>query len=288
MPIRIWSCSAFPIGGHAESDDPARADGSLVRSVSHALTAPAWPNSSLNRPVHHPRSVTGSARARAASCGHPSSPCKPDQIFFGRHQHQPLALGAARTDCSASAACSDDDRESCAWPRPRCRRPRAWQRISPGRRCRQRPAPGRPPSAARKPASGSRRAAKTGSSRSAAAATTRRRRRCPITSSASALSSCAASGARSGPAGVTMPLPMPRRASTTSTAKVLGERRVLKAVIHDDDARSGRDRQRSRPARGARHDGRRGARKQQRLVADIGRAMHAAGSTRSGPASRPP
>ena len=62
----------------------------------------------------------------------------------------------------------------------------------------------------------------------------------PTTSSASVRASCAASGARKGPAGNTRALPMPRRPSTTAMREILGERGVLQAVVHDDDAGAGR------------------------------------------------
>ncbi len=47
--------------------------------------------------------------------------------------------------------------------------------------------------------------------------------------------SCGASGARSGPAGNTLPLPKPRRASITSSERSLYSDGSLKAVIHHDD-----------------------------------------------------
>ena len=55
--------------------------------------------------------------------------------------------------------------------------------------------------------------------------------------------------------------------------KILGQRRVLEAVVHDDDAGAGRDRRLRALHAVARNDGRRGARQQQRLVADVGGAM---------------
>ena len=79
-----------------------------------------------------------------------------------------------------------------------------------------------PPSPAMKAASARKRACKTGMSRArAAAATDAARDDVPTTTSAWARVSCASSGARSGPAGMTRPLPMPRRASTTSSEKSL-------------------------------------------------------------------
>ena len=78
-----------------------------------------------------------------------------------------------------------------------------------------------PPSAAMKLASGCK-CAKTGMLRArAAASTSAAPGDVPTTTSAWARASCASSGARNGPAGMTRPLPMPRRASTTSTAKSL-------------------------------------------------------------------
>ena len=102
----------------------------------------------------------------------------------------------------------------------------------------------------------------------------------PTTSSAWARASCASSGARSGPAGSTQPLPMPRASVDDQHGEILGERRILEAVVHDDDARARCASQpRARDAV-ARDDGRRDAREQQRLVADIGRRMCAAGRPR--------
>ena len=55
--------------------------------------------------------------------------------------------------------------------------------------------------------------------------------------------------------------------------EILGQRRILKSVIHDDDGRPRRH-CRLRTLRAiTRHDGRRRTRQQQRLVADIGGAM---------------
>ena len=55
--------------------------------------------------------------------------------------------------------------------------------------------------------------------------------------------------------------------------EILGERAVLQAVVHDDDAGALRLRQRGAGDAVARDDGRRRAREQQRLVADLGRAV---------------
>ena len=95
----------------------------------------------------------------------------------------------------------------------------------------------------------------------------------PTTISACARSSCAASGARSGPAGMTRPLPMPRLRIDDEDGKILGQRRILESVVHDDDAGAGRHRRLRALHAVARDDGGRGARQQQRLVADIGCAM---------------
>ena len=87
-----------------------------------------------------------------------------------------------------------------------------------------------------------RRLARSTGRRSDAAAIRRRGRRRPagsLTTMASVSSSWNSSGARSGPAGITRPLPRPRPPSTTAIAQVLGERWVLQAVVHDDDG--GRD-----------------------------------------------
>ena len=109
----------------------------------------------------------------------------------------------------------------------------------------------------------------------------------PSTTSASARRICAASGARSGPAGNTRPLPMPRAPSMTHQRQILAQRRVLKAVVHDDhvDAEAGEqpcarsaDRRRRPSARTAR-----GA----AASSPTSRAVWTAGETKSGPVSWP-
>ena len=80
---------------------------------------------------------------------------------------------------------------------------------------------------------------------------------------------------------MTVPLPMPRRASTTSTATFLSEG-FWKPAVHHDDARA---RRRGAPDPVARHDGRRDAREQERLV-PTSEAWWRAGSTQHWPAAR--
>ena len=55
--------------------------------------------------------------------------------------------------------------------------------------------------------------------------------------------------------------------------EILGQRRILKPVIHDDDAGAGGDCEARAGNARSRHHGRRRARQQQRLVADLGRTM---------------
>src|SRR5215471_2397002 len=52
--------------------------------------------------------------------------------------------------------------------------------------------------------------------------------------------------------------------------KVLGERWVLKSVVHDDHVRAARDRSGSAADPVARHDGWRDSGEQQRFIADVG------------------
>ena len=70
--------------------------------------------------------------------------------------------------------------------------------------------------------------------------------------------------------------------------KVLGERGILEAVIHDDDARAGSDCHAGAADAIARHDGRRDARQQKRLVAHLAGAVPSRVDLSSGPASVPP
>ena len=72
----------------------------------------------------------------------------------------------------------------------------------------------------------------------------------PIASTRSARASPAATGSRSGPAGITRPLPKPKPASTTTIDEVLGEARVLQAVVEQQHLRPGRDRGPRRRRRG--------------------------------------
>ena len=81
------------------------------------------------------------------------------------------------------------------------------------------------------------------------------------------------SGARSGPAGNTVPLPMPRRPSTTRIERSLCSAGFWKPSSITIDAGAGRARGVRAGDAVARHDGRREPRQQQRLVADVGRAV---------------
>ena len=104
----------------------------------------------------------------------------------------------------------------------------------------------------------------------------RPRRAGALTTMASTSPSWNASGARSGPAGITRPLPRPRAPSTTAIVRSLASCGFCKPVVHDDRRRLLRRRPARSPARSpwsparavARHQGRRRARQQQRLVAD--------------------
>ena len=69
--------------------------------------------------------------------------------------------------------------------------------------------------------------------------------------------------------------------------EVLVQPRTLEAVVHHDRAGAGRARGVRAGDAVARHDGGREPRQQQRLVADLGRAMRA-GSTCTGPGELPP
>ena len=95
----------------------------------------------------------------------------------------------------------------------------------------------------------------------------------PTTTSACAHASCAASGARNGPAGITRPLPRPRRASTTSTARSLVSDGFWKPSSITITLAPADDRGRSPLGTRARHDGGRDPGQQERLVPDLAGAM---------------
>ena len=90
-----------------------------------------------------------------------------------------------------------------------------------------------------------------------------------------------------GPGGKDATVADAARAVHHQNGQVLGERWVLKAVVHDHDAGAACTREIRAQDAVARHDRRRKACQQQRLVADLA-AVCRAGSTRTGPASEPP
>ena len=153
-------------------------------------------------------------------------------------------------------------------PRP------ASQRISADRRCRRRPARAPPAERALKPASGRRRACKTGMPRARASAITPAAPAdVPITTSAWARASWRRERRPQRTGGDDPAIADAAPGIDDEQRKVLGKRRILKAVVHDDDARPAGDRHPRALDAVARHDGRRHARQQQRLVAHVERAM---------------
>ena len=94
-------------------------------------------------------------------------------------------------------------------------------------------------------------------------------------------------GSRNGPAGTTLHC-RNRFAIDDDQRQILRQRKILMAVVHDDDVGAMLVRQRRARRAVARDDGRRGAREQQWLVADFACAMFVRDRPASGPRMRPP
>ena len=217
-----------------------------LRARAIALRAASCRNAASSSNV----SVTGSARARAASSA-ARHRLHAREILFGRHQDQALAVGslaqrlrlAARVAMMVGEAPGRGDRDAG--------RRAAWRRISPDRRCRRRRARGLPPSAAMN--AGIRREPR---------AEDRQRRAARFVRDVG----CAAAVADHDQRLRAIELRAERRAQRPGRdhaavadaapridhedGEILGQRRVLEAVVHDDDARAGRDRRLRALARG--------------------------------------
>ena len=165
-------------------------------------------------------------------------------------------------------------------------RARGSRRISPDRRCRRMRGPSCR-AAMRPPRHRARACRETPAGRARARLTrapVHRRRRSGVRRRAS---SCGSSGARSGPAGITRPLPMPRAVDHQNCERSLASDGFWKPssiTMTLAPLRPGEPRARDAILR---HDGRRDAREQQRLVADLRRRCASARPI-TGPASLPP
>ena len=187
-------------------------------------------------------------RARRRS----SSPCMRARSFSVVTRTETLALGFGEQRLRFGRACSGDDRRSRAPRRPSmpavAQRREEFLRIADAGKGQHARAGQRRDDA--RVGLEPRRETPAAARLRASPCTLGRQSPSPTTSSACARASCAPSGARSGPAGKTRPLPMPRAAVDHQHRKILGERRILEAVVHHDDARAGRHAPPARRRRG--------------------------------------
>ena len=216
-------------GTHPDSGRSADAIRSPQRAAEIALLV-------IKRQRHRQR-----ARARGSSAAS-SSPCMRARSFSVVTRTRPSRSASPHSAC-ARRACSDGDRGSCASRRPRRRRRAALRRISPDRRCRQRRERACRPSDAMNARVGLEPRRETPAAR--ACARRRRpaphRRRRPRAARLRAIElrveRRAQRPGRKHPA-VADAAP----AVDDEDGKILGQRRILEAVVHHDDARAGRDR----------------------------------------------
>ena len=179
------------------------------------------PGSAPARPPRASPARSWRARRSGASAWSPSSRTKSFSVVTSVRPSRSASRNQARGFGARIAVVIG---EAPSHRRLRCRPPPAWQRISPDCRSRQTPAPGRPEMAARSAGSGiepaveNRKLPRPGRGPDGGG---RRLALLPMTRTACARASCASSGARSGPAGKTRPLPMPRVPSTTRIERSL-------------------------------------------------------------------
>ena len=219
-----WRQDIAATGGSEAGRASPRGDRCLGAGHRREDAPPPARHASLSRP-RRPRSlarngcgrrtqslavVTRRAAARPASCAQPGDLGGAKRVMIGER----VGLRSARR-----------------------RRRAGWRRISPAGRCRRRRRRAQP--AKRSPSTGTSAARRIGSRASASPAGGGPS---PSSTIASPRASPAAARSRSGPAGITRRLPKPYSASTTISEQILGDRRVLKAVIEDDGFCAGGDR----------------------------------------------